>query len=45
MSWVSRDSGMGWTVGLEPSGVGHSGHVQDIRELSRTLGMGWTEEL
>ena len=28
-----------WTVDLEPStAVGHSGHVQDVPELPRTLG-------
>ena len=31
------DSGMGWTVGLEPSRVGHSGHVQDVPGLPGTL--------
>ena len=30
---------MGWTVGLEPSTVEHSGHVQDMHGLP---GMGWT---
>ena len=34
---ASWDSGMGWTVGLEPSTVGHSGHVQDVPGLPRTL--------
>ena len=28
---------MGWTVGLEPSTVGRSGHVQDIPGLPGTL--------
>ena len=34
--WASWDSGMGWTVGLEPSTVGHSGHVRDVPGLPRT---------
>ena len=29
---------MGWTVRLEPSRVGHSGHVQDVPGLPGTLG-------
>ena len=31
---------LGWdgTVGLEPSGVGHSGHVWDVSGLPGTLG-------
>ena len=29
---------MGWTVGLEPSRVGHSGHVQDVPGLPGTQG-------
>ena len=32
------DSGMGWTVGLEPSIVGRSGHIRDVRGLPGTLG-------
>ena len=33
---------MGWTVGLEPSRVGHSGHVRDVPGLPGTLG--WDRE-
>ena len=29
---------MGWTVGLEPSRVRHSGHVRDVPGLPGTLG-------
>ena len=29
---------MGWTVGLEPSRVGRSGHVWDVPGLPGTLG-------
>ena len=29
-TWASRDSGMGWTVGLQPSRVGSSGCVWDV---------------
>ena len=36
--WVSLDSGMGRTVGLEPSRVGHSGHVRDVPGLPGTPG-------
>ena len=39
--WVSRDSGMGWTVGLELCGVEHSGHVQDVPGLPATLNSGF----
>ena len=35
---ASRDSGMGWTVGLQPSRVGHSGHIWDVPGLPETLG-------
>ena len=28
--WASQDSGMGWTVGLEPPAVGHSGRVPGL---------------
>ena len=34
----SRDSGMGWKVGLESSGVGHSGYVWDVPGFPTTLG-------
>ena len=37
--WASRDSGMGWTVGLEHSAVGHSGHVWDVPGMGWTLGL------
>ena len=36
--WASWDSGMGWTVGLEPSTVGHWGHIRDVPGLPGTLG-------
>ena len=29
---------MGWRVGMEPSRVGHLGHVQDVPGLPGTLG-------
>ena len=29
---------MGWTVGLEPSRVGHLVHVKDVPRLPGTLG-------
>ena len=35
---ASWDSGMGWTVGLEPSIVGRLGHVRDVSGLPGTLG-------
>ena len=38
----SQNSGMGWTVGLEPSTEGHSVHVEDVPGLPRTLG--WDEQ-
>ena len=36
--WASHNSKMGWTVGLELSRVGQSGHVQDVPGLPTTLG-------
>ena len=33
---------MGWTVGLEPSRVGHSGYVWDVPGLPGTLG--WDDQ-
>ena len=38
MSLGFRDSGTGWTVGMELSRVGESGHVQDVRGLPGILG-------
>ena len=35
---ASWDSGMRWTVGLEPSTVGRLGHIQDVPGIPRTLG-------
>ena len=35
---MSQNSGMGLTVGLEPSRVGCSGHVWDVPGLPWTLG-------
>ena len=38
MSLGLWDSGMEWTVGLQPSRVGHLGCVWDVTELPGTLG-------
>ena len=37
--WASRDSGMRWTVGLEPSALGYSGHVWDVPGMEWTWGL------
>ena len=36
--WASWDSGMGWTVGLQPSRAGHLGCVWDVPGLPGILG-------